>query len=180
MRVNLTRHHLRDFEISYGDVEESYSFDIESEWNDNMDMSVYKPFKEISEESKLKMKSFIENYELNGETFYDIDDWYDHFGSYGEVSENYIESYDDIEGVELSDMLSDLVHYMEGIKGFDIFVNPLLHAVQSQVNELKTKREMRKQKAERLIQSIRIGLEKSLKKFDSEIESKLTSQLTTN
>ena len=64
MRVNLTRNHLRDFEISYGDVEESYSFDIESEWNDNMDMSVYKPFKEISEESKLKMKSFIENYEL--------------------------------------------------------------------------------------------------------------------
>ena len=39
---------------------------------------------------------------------------------------------------------------------------------------------MRKQKPERLIQSIRIGLEKSLKKFDSEIESKLTSQLTTN
>ena len=39
-----------------------------------MDMSVYKPFKEISEESKLKIKSFIENYELEGETFYDIDD----------------------------------------------------------------------------------------------------------
>jgi hypothetical protein len=55
--------------------------------------------------------------------------------------------------------------------------NPLYHAVQGEVNKLKEKREIRKVRAETLISSIRLNLEKSLSSYDETIESKLLTNL---
>jgi len=179
MEVTLTRIHERDISIDSGKVSETSEFDLKELWDefvgDQTNYHQYKSLDEISEETLNKMVTYIELYEFEGETFWSIDDWVNHFGDSYSITESEIEGEPDY--YDTSSMMSDLVNYLKENKIFDMMKNPLYHAVQGEVNKLKEKREIRKVRAETLISSIRLNLEKSLSSYDETIESKLLTNL---
>ena len=182
MDITIRRQHYRDFSIEHGDVYEEYEMDLSELWNEHVvedEPDVYKPFSDLSEDTKSKIKSSIHNQDyLDGETFYDINDWYYHFGSHDYVTYDSVDgNSDNVTSHEIREIINNTIDELKDLKVFDIYVNPLLHAVQSEVDELKSKRELRKVKAEKLIENIRVSLDRSLEQYDKEIESKLMTGL---
>ena len=182
MDITITRSHQRDFSIEYGEVPEEYNVDLPELWDRYIDKKgvehIYKPFKDMSDNTQETLRTKINDWgDLEGETFYGVDDWEYHFGNTYNVTDDYITTDTEPEDGELFEILDDVVPDLIEDKIFDIYLNPLKHAVQSEVNELKTKRELRKVKAEKLISNIRLSLENSLKQYDKEIESKLMTSL---
>ena len=181
MIVTFTKEHYRNICIDDGDVYEEFDVNIEEHWNNsisNRKPDVYKSFSELNTETKNRIITLLESQpNIEGETFNDIYDWENHFGDNYEIHQDYITSNEYLDEYIISDMLNEVISRMKSQKDFGVFKNPLLHMVQSEVHELKTRRELRKVKAERLIVSIRFNLDKSLKKIDSDIESKLINNL---
>lgn len=181
MELQVTSRHHRDFSIEWGDVFENTLINMEESWNEFIqEDNEYKQFNDLSEDTRESIISIVQDYELEGKTFYSIDDWVYHFEHYGDIESDDIDNGDDLGYDDTIELMNHLMNELKDNKVFDIYVNPLLHAVQSEVNQLKTNREMRKQKAERMIENIRIGLDKSLRSYDSLIEQKLTSTITNN
>ena len=181
MELQVTHRHNREFSIEWGNVWEHTTINMEESWNEFIqEDNEYKQFNDLSEDTRESIISIVQDYEVEGKNFYSIDDWVYHFEHYGDIESDDIDNGDDLGYDDTIELMNHLMNELKDNKVFDIYVNPLLFAVQSEVNQLKTKREMRKQKAERMIENIRIGLDKSLKSYDSLIEQKLTSTITNN
>ena len=178
MEVTISRHHYRDFSIDEGTVFEEHDMDLSELWDKHVvkpQPDVYKPFSDLSDDTKTNLKRSVTDQAcLEGKTFYDIDDWNYHFGDNSQITYDTIDGDGmDVEDHEIQQIMTQSVRDLKDSKIFDIYLNPLFHAVQSEVEELKARRELRKVKANKLIEHIQLSLEKSLKKYDEEIESKI-------
>ena len=175
----LTLRHEQNISIDNASVFETCDFDLKELWDEftsnQPNYHQYKSLDELSEDTLNIIVKYVDRYELESEEFLSIDFWVDHFG------DSYNIEYSEISGqrdyFDTSSMMGDLVNYLKENRIFDMMKNPLYHAVQGEVNKLKEKREIRKVRAETLISSIRLNLEKSLSSYDETIESKLLTNL---
>ena len=182
MYATLHRKIRKDMYVEDGSYDESIDIDLfalyeqlNHKYGDDGSYG-FKDYNDLTDETKDQLVEIVSNFEVEGDTLYSVDEWIDRYGDHYGIEDCY-EKIGELEGDEEDELVEYLFDNIKKNKVYSIFTDPLKFMVQSEVNELKTKRELRKVKANKLIEHIQLGLEKSLKKFDQEIESKLLSTL---